>query len=132
MAVNLKYFSPAEADALIPRITELLSAALSFKNQAERRAEMWQTARATLSAAEDAVFQGQVDFLVLQLNRRLEEIEALGCLPKDLNEGLVDFPSRVGGREVYLCWRLGEARVENWHGIAEGARGRQPLNRDQA
>jgi hypothetical protein len=129
MSMNLKYFSVDEADALIPMLTDILSRALDLKKQIDARVEEWRRIHDTLSVAEEAVIQGQVDFLVAQLDLNLERITALGCLPKDINEGLIDFPARVNGREVYLCWRMGEARIESWHAIADGARGRQPLDR---
>ena len=51
-----------------------------------------------------------------------------GTVVKDLETGLVDFPSLRGGEEVYLCWKLGEARIGYWHGIEEGFAGRKPLD----
>lgn len=57
----------------------------------------------------------------------IAQIQALGAQIKDLDEGLVDFPARQAGEEVLLCWRLGEERVEFWHGIDEGFAGRRPL-----
>lgn len=127
MALNLKYFTPEQADALIPELTEIFTNAIDLKKQIDARSEEWSLKRETISPVDQAVIQGQVEFLVSQLDLQLARVEALGSLPKDLNEGLVDFPSRLDGREVYLCWRLGESKVENWHGIADGARGRQPL-----
>ncbi|MGH9355093.1 MAG: DUF2203 family protein [Terriglobia bacterium] len=32
------------------------------------------------------------------------------------------------GREVYLCWKLGEPGIEYWHGVEEGFAGRKPLD----
>ena len=62
------------------------------------------------------------------LRRSVCEIEEHGCLLKDLDTGLVDFPCRVGDREVYLCWRLGEPAIQFWHGIEEGFAGRKPID----
>jgi len=58
----------------------------------------------------------------------LEGIEATGCIVKDLDTGLLDFPSRIDGQEVYLCWRLGEDRIRFWHRQDEGFAGRRPLD----
>jgi hypothetical protein len=57
----------------------------------------------------------------------VEEIQRNGCLVKDIEEGLVDFPSMREGQEVYLCWKLGEKRIAWYHGIDEGFAGRKPL-----
>lgn len=58
----------------------------------------------------------------------IESIEATGCVVKDLDTGLLDFPSRIDGEEVYLCWKLGEDRIRFWHRQDEGFAGRKPLN----
>jgi hypothetical protein len=58
----------------------------------------------------------------------VEELQSLGLLVKDLDEGLVDFPSRIGDEEVLLCWRLGEPEVAFWHGLDDGFAGRKPLS----
>jgi hypothetical protein len=49
---------------------------------------------------------------------------------KDLDTGLVDFPTLFRGQEVYLCWKLGEASIEFWHSVDEGFRGRKAIDRD--
>src|SRR6202795_1512874 len=58
------------------------------------------------------------------LNRILET----GCLIKDLEAGLLDFPSLVNNEEVYLCWKLGEGRIRFYHRQDEGFSGRKPLD----
>lgn len=58
-----------------------------------------------------------------------EEILGLGVRfpPGGLEHGLLDFPTRLDGRWVYLCWRLGEEKVSAWHEVADGFLGRKPL-----
>jgi hypothetical protein len=51
----------------------------------------------------------------------------VGCIFKGFEGGLVDFHSQLQGRDVYLCWRLGEPDVGHWHEIESGFAGRQPL-----
>ena len=65
--------------------------------------------------------------LAASLARTIEQIQALGVLVKDLDTGLVDFPSVRDGEEVLLCWRVGEDAVRYWHGVDEGFAGRKPL-----
>jgi hypothetical protein len=55
------------------------------------------------------------------------EIQALGAIVKDLELGLVDFPSLREGEEVLLCWRVGEDELGFWHPVDEGFSGRRPL-----
>ncbi|MBZ5644523.1 MAG: DUF2203 domain-containing protein [Acidobacteriia bacterium] len=58
----------------------------------------------------------------------LDRIHAIGCVVKDLESGLVDFPSLIENEEVYLCWRLGEDRIRFYHRQDEGFAGRKPIN----
>jgi hypothetical protein len=58
----------------------------------------------------------------------LESIHSTGCIVKDLNAGLLDFPSRMNNEEVYLCWRLGEDRIRFYHRQDEGFAGRKPID----
>ena len=57
----------------------------------------------------------------------VRELSEIGCEMKDLSQGLVDFPAEMEGRKVYLCWMIGEDRVDHWHEVTEGFRGRKPL-----
>jgi len=66
--------------------------------------------------------------LVAQLERCVAELDELGVQVKDLDLGLVDFPSRRAGEPVLLCWHVGEERVAYWHGVDEGFAGRKPLD----
>ena len=56
-----------------------------------------------------------------------EELEKVGCELKDYHIGLVDFPGQLDGREICLCWKLGESKVEHWHELDSGFTGRKPL-----
>jgi hypothetical protein len=56
-----------------------------------------------------------------------ERIESLGCFLKDIDQGLVDFPSELGEEVVFLCWQFGEPRVMAWHRIDRGFGDRQPI-----
>ena len=58
----------------------------------------------------------------------LEKIHATGCVVKDLEVGLLDFPARINGEAVYLCWRLGEDRIRFYHAQDEGFSGRKPID----
>jgi hypothetical protein len=58
-------------------------------------------------------------------------LEAAGVQVKDMDEGLVDFPARHAGRDILLCWKVGEPAVSYWHGLDEGFAGRKPLPFDR-
>jgi hypothetical protein len=61
------------------------------------------------------------------LRKEVESMNARGIVLRDPETGLIDFPARREGRQVFLCWRLGEDRVGYWHGPESGFAGRQPL-----
>ena len=62
-----------------------------------------------------------------QLKAEVERIGEMGIILRDVESGLVDFPAERDGREIYLCWRLGEDHVGHWHPPETGMAGRQPL-----
>jgi hypothetical protein len=70
------------------------------------------------------------DTSAVALKEALETIEGTGALVKDLDMGLIDFLSLYRGREVCLCWKLGEDSIQFWHGTDEGFRGRKPIDED--
>ena len=74
--------------------------------------------------------KNQRETCVNNLKSALDKLQELGCLVKDLDIGLIDFPTLLRGEEVYLCWKLGETGIEFWHGVNEGFRGRKPIDRE--
>jgi hypothetical protein len=62
-----------------------------------------------------------------RLRADIRAIEAMGVLVKDLETGLIDFPSERDGEIVFLCWRHGEPSVSHWHSVDAGLAGRRPL-----
>ena len=70
--------------------------------------------------------------LIAQIKDALERIHATGCVVKDLDTGLLDFPAILKNEEVYLCWRLGEDRIRFYHRQDEGFSGRKPIDPEDA
>src|SRR5690242_5526608 len=66
--------------------------------------------------------------LAESLKSALNRILETGCIIKDLEVGLLDFPALINNEEVYLCWRLGEDRIRFYHRQNEGFAGRKPLD----
>ncbi len=66
--------------------------------------------------------------LAESLKEALEKIQSTGCLIKDLDVGLLDFPALLNNEEVYLCWKLGEDRIRFYHRPDEGFSGRKLLD----
>ena len=129
-------FDLEQAEKLLPRLERLLRIAL------ESRRLVSEVEREYASLIKSICLTGGRSVDVAHFSRRkqekeegdtrlqesVREIEQHGCVLKDLDIGLLDFPCRVGDREAYLCWRLGEPSIQFWHGTDEGFAGRKPID----
>jgi hypothetical protein len=129
----VRYFTLPEAQALLPRLREVLDALRSTHDEAALKKTQIDLLWKRLEAGETVLGtigreQKQMDALVSRLTAISEDVDKIGCVLRDVDAGLVDFPARVrGGRTVFLCWRLGEPEIGFWHGTNEGFAGRKPL-----
>jgi len=123
-----KVFSVEEANRAIPRLARLMKLLQERYRWLRGHGQEIEY----LVAEYNIINEGPVDpeyFQVLSSVRTaLGEVNELGAQVKDIKTGLVDFPSRIKGREVLLCWRLGESRGGYWHDPEAGFAGRQPLS----
>jgi hypothetical protein len=129
-----RYFTPAEANELLATVRPLVE-----RMVAHRRALAVATVRHARIATKIAgngggvrphevdELQATIDKEAAEVVRCVAELQELGLLVKDLDDGLVDFPARHDGEEVLLCWRLGEDEVAFWHTLEDGFAGRKPL-----
>ncbi len=69
----------------------------------------------------------RVRAIVGRMEAAVVQIDAWGVTLRDIPTGLVDFPALVSGRQVWLCWRLGEAEIGWWHELSAGIAGRRQL-----
>ncbi len=129
----LRLFTVQEANDLVPTLTILLKELIAKREQVQVRrrelAAMEVKARADgrESAAVVAELRQALEDVLAEMNSGIDRIAELGCELKDLAQGLIDFPSLREGRQVCLCWRLGEERVAFWHEVEAGFAGRHPL-----
>ena len=65
--------------------------------------------------------------LSYEFYKKLEKLEKIGCLLKDLEQGLVDFYCKFEGRDIFLCWKLGEEKIQAWHEPDTGFAGRKRI-----
>jgi hypothetical protein len=96
----------------------------------------WQEMVKSLDVLAASSVRGNSDIARLQqdiqqaartIDGYVRELTELGIEVKGMDVGLVDFPGEIGGRRVYLCWRLGEPAVSHWHELDAGFAGRRPL-----
>ena len=124
-----KYFTLEESENLLPKIERIL-----------RRAITVDKALDLLSSIEIEVYDDDYENLrrVTKANKQfhklsyefysnIEKLEDRGCLVKDLDMGLIDFYHLFEGRDIFLCWKLGERRIRFWHEIDIGYMGRKPI-----
>ena len=98
----------SEYTALVKRIFLMGGKMVDVSHFAERRKE---------KETSEAVFQ-----------EAMQSIHECGCVVKDLEVGLIDFPCRMGDKEVYLCWKLGEPTIRYWHSMEDGFSGRKLID----
>jgi hypothetical protein len=129
---TVRHFTFDEATALLPRATELIGTLRRLRDDAivkrARFDQLWQRLEneepvLTTLGEEQRALDGLTDRLVATA----KEIESIGCVLRDLDLGLIDFPFRVRTGTVFLCWRLGEPGILFWHGPDEGFTGRKPI-----
>jgi hypothetical protein len=125
--IHEHHFTPDEANSALDRIEPLLT---ELRESRDRLTDA--DVRRALSEASPGDGGGdpgrEVGEAFLRLRSLLIELQQSGIVLRDLDRGLIDFPAIREGREVYLCWQLGEERVTHWHELEGGFRGRRPLD----
>ena len=124
-----KHFTIEEAEQMLPMIEKVIKRTIKLNKALD-----------LLSSIEMEVYDDDYENLrrITKLNKHfhklsyefyanIEEIEGAGCIIKDLEIGIIDFYSRFDGREIFLCWRLGEKKIMFWHEVDSGYAGRKPI-----
>ena len=138
-----RFYDLDEANAAIPEVRTILE---SLRDQ---RAELIRLRDAVLAhgtdeeesrgeSRGDATTEAKIDADVRVLRLRMQgvidrmqagvvRIDEMGITLREIETGLLDFPALASGRQIWLCWRLGEGDVEHWHELSEGFAGRRAL-----
>jgi hypothetical protein len=128
-----RIFTADEANALLPRLSDLLLQMQESKDKHDRLEE--KAAQYELKASSNGnVIEKELNETRQELAQAatalkslVERAQEMGCEVKDIDQGLVDFRAQRDGRVVYLCWKLGEPQISWWHELDSGFAGRQPL-----
>ncbi len=133
-------FKVGEANALLPHLREVLGEIQELRELVGERTDqikildvVWGREIQKADNPDHDDFKAHrkaIGGAVGEIERLIrEEILALGIrFPQGgLEHGLLDFPTRLDGRWVYLCWRLGEEQLSAWHEVGDGFLGRKPL-----
>ena len=131
-----RFFSLVEAEGRLPEVESLLRNLLQLREDYGRsEAELNRIhQRITMAGgmipprSEIERLRSRKDAAAQGLKSSIEKIQEIGCQLKDISTGLVDFPTLSHGKEVYLCWQLGETGISYWHHVEDGFRGRRAID----
>jgi len=119
-----RHYTVEEANAALERLRELLPAIRDARRALLETGEHVRgVAVRNGGGAEGAGYMRSM----AALREGLKSLSGDGIILRDAETGLVDFPALSEGREIYLCWRLGEDEVAHWHELDTGMAGRRPL-----
>lgn len=126
-ASDERYFSVAQANRALVLVRRIVADIVRDYRRLRGLQEAYESydQKGNQTQAEQAR-QSYVD-VFNHLSELRDELEEIGCELKDYDLGLVDFPARLNGRDVVLCWKLGESTIGFWHELEGGFAGRQPL-----
>lgn len=118
MTTELKYFTPSEARKTLPLVRKIVKDILDTSREMRLIAD-----EIGGQVEKDPRIQKMAD----SIEEFMQELEEIGCFFKDWNFqiGLVDFPSIIDGKEVYLCWRSDEDDILYFHDVEAGFAGRK-------
>jgi hypothetical protein len=122
-----RHFTLAEANAVVEQIRPWIKEILDTRQRIlDRMPEVWPVLARSLGNGGSPIASA-VDRDYRRIDDLYHRITAMGVEIKDVNTGLIDFPSLRDDRVVYLCWQYNEERILYWHDIEAGFAGRQPL-----
>jgi hypothetical protein len=121
-----KHYTREEARKLLPRILVWLDQLTLLRERLVRLEEP--LARLTAEGVDCGGSRVRdVARTLVNIKEALGQFHSRDIQIKDLDRGLIDFPAFIGGKEVFLCWKKGEADVEYWHDLDAGFEGRERI-----
>lgn len=124
-----RYFTLDAAESLLPRVSRIMERTIKLDKALD-----------LLGSIEIEVYEDDYDNLrrITKMNKQfhllskefyanIEKLEDMGCLVKDIEVGIIDFHSKFEGKEIFLCWKLGEKRIKFWHEVDSGYECRKPI-----
>lgn len=129
-------FTLDEAQTLLPILESLLRQAMEAKKTIEEVDTEFQemahrvflNGGTLLNVVHLARRKGERERSIQRIKDAMAEIDAAGVQVKDLDMGLLDFPCRVEGEILLLCWKMGEPKIAHWHSTSEGFSARKPID----
>ena len=123
-SVPKKRFTLAAANKTLPLVKRIVSDVVRTHEQALVLQEKLET---VADSKQAAAVQAEINRTLEHLQTFIAELNEIGCEVKDYKSGLIDFIGQHQGRDVCLCWRLGEDTIHFWHELTAGFAGRKPI-----
>lgn len=133
--MNFHLFTPPEANAALSELTSLIRQVNTRRQDLIYLHVELEGLRSQLGHNQpDAMLQrrivekeAEINAIRKELRDLAQTVDGMGCILRDYERGLVDFPAIIEQQPAYLCWRMGEESVQFWHGPEDGFAGRKPL-----
>ena len=124
-----KLYSPGQANAALPLVRQIVTDIVGHQSRLVELVTEYQAKKREAGSTQIELNEARQELanVTSQRDACVAELADLGVQIKDVATGLVDFPARLDGESVLLCWRLGEDRVEFFHTETDGFGGRRPI-----
>jgi len=124
-----RLFTPDEANKTLPYVNRVIKDIVQTHESISSLYDRWRKlSDKEVGTADSEEIEGRIRKLLEVREEYVRELENIGCEFKDYQLGLVDFPALIGGREVCLCWQMGEPEIQFWHEPEDGFAGRRPID----
>ena len=121
-----RHYTADEANAKLPLVGKVVR---RIQEAHRRLDESFEGEFSTLAELTGGAWPGREHATAsVEIALGFDRLEELDVVVRDLERGLIDFPSLIDGEEIYLCWLLDEPSVGHWHAVESGFGGRQPLD----
>jgi len=123
-----EYFTIKTANEILPSVIEKFKNLKKEKNEVLKLEHKLQSSVSTTNQLEQYVsLKQELNRAITQFYDAITELEDTGAMIKDIDQGLLDFPSKRFDEEIWLCWKEGETEIKFWHEIDSGFNGRKPV-----
>ena len=120
----VRKFTLEQANKTLPLVKRIVADIVKMHERATQNQLRLEKAK----GSDEHAAKRELDASVDRLQDLVDELSDVGCELKDYQTGLIDFVGRHEGRDVYLCWKLGEEKITHWHELDGGVAGRKPVS----
>lgn len=122
------HFTLNQANEILPDIIKKFKNTIFLKNEVIRiQSDLETDPKYRINFKDYIIKKQELNSAITNFYKSIEDLESTGVSIKSLEEGLLDFPSLMFNKEIWLCWKEGEDEIKFWHGKDEGFNGRKPI-----